>query len=107
MAQANGGGIKVALDAMHADAELWREQAHAMESPKRALESLKLEADDVSYFSAKLGLDDTLEELRTAVGDLIGQGQQYFNEVASDLDAAAKQYQADDEAAMYELNKSQ
>ena len=69
MTPANGDGIKVALNAMHADAELWRKQAHAMQAPKQALEPLKLEAGDVSYFSVKAGLDETLEGLRTAVGE--------------------------------------
>ncbi len=100
-------GIKVSLEAMRADAELWREQAQAIEGPKQALESLKLDAGDVSYFSVLTGLDETLETLRTAVGDLLGLVQKYFDKVAGDLNAAAQQYQADDEAGVHELNKSQ
>ncbi|GAB2659845.1 hypothetical protein GCM10027271_18190 [Saccharopolyspora gloriosae] len=104
MAPPNGEGIKTALDAMHTDAALWREQAEAMNGPKQAVEAARINDADRFYFSDELGLDDTLEELRTAIGDLLGQGQQYFNKIADDLTAAAEQYQADDDAAVHELN---
>ena len=61
MTQANVEGIKVALDAMHAGAELRREQTHAMEAPKQALEPLKLGAGDVS--SQAKSIQKTVDEL--------------------------------------------
>ena len=42
MAPPHGEGIKTALDAMHTDAALWREQAEAMNGTKRAVETLRL-----------------------------------------------------------------
>ncbi|MCA1189404.1 MULTISPECIES: hypothetical protein [unclassified Saccharopolyspora] len=104
MAPPNGEGIKTALDAMHTDAALWREQAEAMNGPKQAVEAVKIEPGQRFFLSDELGLDDTLEELRVAIGSLIDQGQQYFNKVADDLTAAAQQYQADDDAAMQKLH---
>lgn len=104
MAPPNGEGIKTALDAMHTDAALWREQAEALNGPKQALETLRINESDRFYLSDELGLDDTLEQLRTAIGDLLGQGQQYFDKIADDLTAAADQYRADDDAAVHELN---
>ncbi|MEB3367544.1 hypothetical protein [Saccharopolyspora mangrovi] len=105
MAQGSGDGIKVSLDAMRSDAELWRRQAQAMSGPKRELGALHLDGAALSYFSMEAGLGETLETLRTAVGDLLEQGQKYFEKIADDLDAAAKQYQADDEAGVHELSK--
>ncbi|GAA3365817.1 hypothetical protein [Saccharopolyspora gregorii] len=91
MAPPNGEGIRTALDAMHTDAALWREQAEAMNGTKRAVETLRINEAERFYLSDELGLDDKLEQLRTAIENMLGQGQQYFNKIADDLTAAAEQ----------------
>lgn len=105
MTPPTGQGIKTALDAMHSDAALWREQAAAMGAPRQAVDGVAIGADERFALSDELGLDEIMDGLRLAIGDLLEQGQQYFGKIADDLTAAAEQYQADDEAAMHGLNQ--
>lgn len=90
--------IIVALGAIRTDAELWRAQATAMDQPKKVLPSLELMDEELSKFSVDAGLNASIEDLTNSIGNLFGQGMEYFRGLADDLCAAADQYQADDEA---------
>lgn len=101
-------GITVALDALHADASLWRDRALRLRNAQDALDSLEeIKPDDISFAGVKAGLDTALQDLLGNIHSKLGQGQEFFENLANDLDEAANQYRADDEAGLHAINQAE
>ncbi|GAB3678077.1 hypothetical protein [Saccharopolyspora tripterygii] len=98
-----GGGVNVALEALNSDAKTWESAAQGLSEPMEALGSLDVELADVSIFAQWAGLDNSFNQATSALEEVIKKASEYFQKISSDLGEAAKQYQADDERGMHEV----
>lgn len=93
--------IDVALQALRSDAQLWSTAASELEAPKGAVGGLALGGAEMSMYAVDLGLDQTYNNARARIIDLLGQGQQNFNNLSQALTAAADTYQREEEANLH------
>lgn len=98
-----GGGVNVALEALRSDAKTWEAAAQGLSEPLGALGSLDVELADVSIFAQWAGLDQSFNDATSAMEEVIKKAAEYFRKIGSDLNEAAKEYQADDEKGMHQV----
>ncbi|WP_394613003.1 hypothetical protein JNUCC0626_23910 [Lentzea sp. JNUCC 0626] len=97
--------LKVALDAMRADAGLWSAAADDVEEPQGAISGLTLTGHDVSMWAVDRGLDRTYEKGRGVLEDLLRQAMTAFNGLGDSLRAAADTYEREEDANLHAMNR--
>ncbi|GLY53689.1 hypothetical protein [Lentzea sp. NBRC 102530] len=97
--------LKVALEAMRADAGLWSAAADNVEGPQSAIAGLTLTGHDVSMWAVDRGLDRTCENGRVVLEDLLRQAMSAFNGLGDSLRAAADTYEREEDANLHAMNR--
>lgn len=97
--------LKVALEAMRADAGLWSSAADAVEGPRSAISGLTLTGHDVSMWAVDRGLDRTYENARAVLEDLLRQATEAFTGLGDSLRAAAGTYEREEDANLHALHR--
>lgn len=86
--------IKVAIEALRADAKIWDQAADDLADPTSAVGPLVLNGgNDVTGMGARMGIHTTYENARTQTEDLLGQAADYFHELARTLLDVAADYE--------------
>ncbi len=97
--------LKVALDAMRADAGLWSTAADTVQGPRKAIGGLALTGDDMSMWAVDRGLDRTYENARTVLEDLLRQAMTAFHGLGDGLRAAADTYERQETENLHEMKR--
>jgi hypothetical protein len=95
--------LRVALDALRADAASWEEVAAVTGRAGYAASTLNLSAAELSWASLPTGLLDTYTELQTKVVSLLDEAAGVYTRLSATLDNVAYQYESNDERAADEL----
>ncbi|MDX8146536.1 hypothetical protein SK854_30795 [Lentzea sp. BCCO 10_0061] len=97
--------LKVALEAMRADAGLWSAAADTVQAPQSAIGGLTLTGHDVSMWAVDRGLDRTYENGRVVLEDLLRQAMTAFSGLGDSLRAAADTYEREEDANLHDMNR--
>lgn len=101
-------GFKTEISALKDDAKVWDQASNDTDKPKGALAPLTLDgADDVMGLGDRMGIDDTYEQARTRMEELLGQAKEYFASLADSLVAVAGNYEAREAAAAGKFQQHQ
>jgi hypothetical protein len=101
-----GDGIGVALEAMRSDARTWETASGDLRGPVDAIGSLQIDPAAFSMWAIDHGVDKTYDEARTALQNMLNQAAEYFQEISTDLNEAANQYEKDDQQGAHGINNS-
>jgi hypothetical protein len=96
--------VRVALEAMRSDATAWATAADNLDGPRATIGGLVLTGADVSLWAVDRGLDQTYNDARLALEDMLTQATQAFRSLSETLDAAANTYEAEEEANTHAMN---
>lgn len=99
-------GITVALEAMRSDATTWQNASGDLTAPQNAVSSLNITAEAFSKWAVDRGIDQTYEDARGALENMLEQAASYFAEISQDLRQAAEQYERDDEQGKHEIESA-
>jgi hypothetical protein len=97
--------VKVALEAMRADANLWSAAADNVQGPLSAIGGLTLTGHDLSMWAVDRGLDRTYENGRVVLEDLLRQAMTAFHGLGDSLRAAADTYEREEDANLHRMNR--
>ncbi|MFJ8966943.1 hypothetical protein ACIRG5_46880 [Lentzea sp. NPDC102401] len=97
--------VKVALEAMRADAGLWSAASDNVQAPQSAIGGLTLTGHDVSMWAVDRGLDRTYENGRVVLEDLLRQAMTAFSGLGDSLRAAADTYEREEDANLHDMNR--
>lgn len=97
--------LKVALEAMRADAGLWSAAADDVQGPRSSIGGLTLTGHDVSMWAVDRGLDRTYENGRVVLEDLLRQAATVFAGLGDSLRAAADTYEREEDANLHDMNR--
>lgn len=96
-----GEGVDVELEALRADAEVWRGAAGELERRRPHVQGMLVAPAAFSIWGVDAGLDRTYEEVRARMEALLDQGGQTFSALADTLTAAADAYGREDAAGAH------
>lgn len=97
--------LKVALEAMRADAGLWSAAADNVQGPQKAIGGLTLTGHDLSMWAVDRGLDQIYENGRIVLEDLLRQAMTAFAGLGDSLRAAADTYEREEDANLHQMNR--
>lgn len=87
--------LSVEIQALRDDAKVWDQAAGDIAAPRQAVSGLTVDGGhDVTGMGARMGVDQTYEQARSKIEELLGQGQEYLGVLADRLVAVANDYQA-------------
>lgn len=89
--------LKVALEALHSDANAWSGIADTTETAARATDSLCLGESDLSFASAYTGVLGQYEAVRAKAKQLLSQATSACDGMSNALESAASAYEISDE----------
>ena len=95
--------IRVALDALRADAREWLDWAGALAHASTVVGRLDLTANEMCALSAIVGLPETYAAFQQRVAALATQGAAGFTAMADALTAAADGYERDERNAVHRM----
>lgn len=90
--------IKIAVAALESDAKAWDRASTGLSSPANASAPLELNgSQDVMLYGADAGIDQTYNDARSAIEDLLEEAARYFTDLATTLRRVAAVYVAQEE----------
>lgn len=95
--------IRVAVDALRADARMWRSMEDELRDAAREAFRLDLGVSQVSYLGEKAGLTEAYIDIQSTLVRLLGEGVKAFDEMAAALIKAADGYERDEHNAVHRL----
>ena len=101
--QPDGQQVQAAVEAMRADAAMWREMAADLTAAASTADQLDLGRRQFSMIADQLGMTELYQQVQERLVHLIGQGAATFEATASALTTAAAGYEADEAAAVHRL----
>lgn len=96
--------LKVAIDAMRADAGEWRDTADKLSQAKLAASGLELNASQLSWIGEETGVVATYAAVRIKVAQLLGEGATTISALSTTLSNLATEFETDDAAAAQRLD---
>ncbi len=91
--------LKVALEALHHDADMWGRVADTTAAAASAAEALTLSESELSWASRPTGLLETYEEIRAKVARMLNEGTTNFHAMAEGLIKVATAYRTNEDEA--------
>jgi hypothetical protein len=91
--------LKVAIEALHDDADMWNRVADTTAAAASAAEALTLSESELSWASRPTGLLESYEEIRAKVARLLDEGTTNFHAMAEWLIRVANAYQTNEDEA--------
>ncbi|MEV0270345.1 hypothetical protein AB0H43_16310 [Hamadaea sp. NPDC050747] len=102
--QPDGQQVQAAVEAMRADAAMWRDMASELRGAASTADALDLGRRQFSMIADQLGMTELYQQVQERLVQLIGQGAETFEATASALTTAAAGYEADEAAAVHRLH---
>lgn len=91
--------LEVEINALKSDAKAWDQAATDMDGPIQGIAPLTLNgADDVMGLGERLGIDDSYEQARSKMAELMGQAIEYFGAMSTALTDVATNYEQMEQA---------
>ncbi|WP_018217516.1 hypothetical protein [Salinispora vitiensis] len=91
--------LKVAEEALRADADMWDEVARVTDKAQEAAHALTLTEGELSWAGSTTSLQATYTEIQQKVVMLLREATRVYQDLSITLDQVANDYQADDQAA--------
>jgi len=101
--QPDGQQVAAAIDALRADAGMWRDMAAELRAAAGVADRLDLGRRQFSLIADELGMTELYQQVQERLVQLIGQGAETFEATATALTTAAAGYEADEAAAVHRL----
>jgi hypothetical protein len=96
--------LKVAIEAVHTDAKMWKKAGDQLGTARSAADPLDLQEFHFSYIGDKVGMTRAYAELKAKLIRLLGEGSTQLHQLSTALDAAANQYQAEEDNNYHEIH---
>jgi hypothetical protein len=93
--------IKVAVEAMRADAHMWLDMADEIREAGRVADRLDLSALHFSYIADQFGMTELYRDVREKMVRLLSDGADCFESLTTALRTAADGYEADEQAGVH------
>ncbi|WP_018347485.1 hypothetical protein [Longispora albida] len=98
--------IKVAIEALRADAATWKDAATTLRGAKQAASDLFLDTFEMSSLSDLCGLTDAYQDLQRKMVALLNDGAANLDNIAAALTTSATAYENDENNNVHALNET-